>query len=87
MLLWAGILSKQLPLRMLLPEKDFGTQFQYMTALDTTYMEVEPGIQFDGIKTLIKNVFGTEIEVDRSWEIYRIVILVLVSIQSNSKFL
>ena len=51
---------------MLLPEKDFGTQFQYMTALDTTYMKVEPGIQFDGIKTLIKNAFGTELEVEES---------------------
>ena len=48
---------------MLLPEKDFGTQFQHMTAFDTTYLKVDPGIQFDGVKTIIKNVFGTEFEV------------------------
>ena len=50
-------------LRMLLPEENFGTQFQHMMPFDTEFIKVNPGIHWDGIQTLYKNVFGSEIQV------------------------
>ena len=48
---------------MLLPEDNFGTQFQHMMPFDTRFMKVNPGIHLDGIQTLFKNVFGSEVQV------------------------
>ena len=51
--------------RMLLPEDNFGSQFQHMTPFDKTLIKVNPGIHLDGIQTLFKNVFGSEVKVIR----------------------
>ena len=57
---------------MLLPEDNFGTQFQHMMPFDTKFMRViygnvtthqRFGIHLDGIQALYKNVFGSEIQV------------------------
>ena len=54
---------------MLLPEENFGTQFQHMTPYDTTFMKMNPGIHLDGIKALFKNVFGSEVQVKPTYQI------------------
>ena len=49
--------------RLLLPEEDFGTQYQHMISYDALYSHMNPGIHIDGLNNFSDIVFGSQIQV------------------------